>query len=246
MSKAVLDWDGGVPARATRRVAIYAGSLQMEDLLDCAWRSGSCSLLSGAGVNDLLVTATGEARRILWYLAGWAHDKSMHTIAYSLGGGVRAIVRGTNTIVLPHDLRDVQETPPTLVLERLVQFIKAQKHHIVLVVDYIEGLVPHGSGAALDLGTARLVEQLGDPGDQPVLARLNHRLVLISGTGRVDPRLANQLGFLNVTVGLPDETGRADLSTLRWRSPPRVPCTWRRISTRIEPHGCRAGYSWTI
>jgi hypothetical protein len=181
----------------------------MEELLDSAWRSGSCAVFDGAGVNDLLVNSSGEARRILWYLAGWAAGKDLTTVVYSLGGGVRVIERGPARLLIPAHLREVQEIPPTVVLDRLVQFLMGQPVRVLLVVDYIEGLLPQGSGAVLDLGTARLVEQLADLATNRSWLDLHHRLVLISRTGRVDPRLVSQPGFLTVTVGLPDETERA-------------------------------------
>jgi hypothetical protein len=185
-------------------------SLAMEEKLDEAWRSGCCAVLDGPGVNDMLITGTGASRRILWYLGGWAATKELTTLVYSLGGGVRQIARPDEPrLDLPARLTQVQETPPTHVVEEVVRFVRGQQRRVLFVIDYIEGMLPSNGPGLLDLGAARMIEQLAELATNLDWLDDGHRTALICRTGGVEPRLLTQPGFLGITVGLPDETERA-------------------------------------
>ena len=230
-----------VPAAPTVRGGLRR-SLRLEEQLDAAHSSQAQVLLTGAGVNDFLITGTGRVRRLTAFLHGYCEDRNIGYVRYSMSEGIKSYptMLGDQAIAV----RDADlDAHPGQVVRQLLTDLRAGGVAGMFVFDYADSVLDEDRVA---LEVSLLCEHLQALTTDTAWHQVGLRVVLVDRGGGITPRLARHPGIRTVEIGPPDQAELTILSAGPQRRLPVPSCTWRRPYLMRKPGGARAGCSTCI
>jgi hypothetical protein len=185
-------------------------SLRLDQRLDELRASGGQILLSGPAVHDLFIDPD---QKVVWLpdlLRSWCKRHQLGFVVYRLGAGAMSYptLAGDIAVKIRTTARPVDEFPEDLPEDEVLCVIadlQRSEKPAVLVIDYVDLLLPEHDEAASRLERARLVEQLQALTSETAGWQAQGlQLVLIDRGGGVSRRLATQPGIHLVTLDPPD------------------------------------------
>jgi hypothetical protein len=176
-------------------------SLRLEEQLDAAHSSQAQMLLSGAGVNDFLVTSTGQVRRLTAFLHGYCEERNIGYVRYSMSEGVNSYptMLGDQAVAVRGADPDAH---PGQVVRQLITDLRASGAAAMFVFDYADSVLDEDRVA---LEVSLLCEHLQALTTDTEWHRAGLRVVLVDRGGGITPRLARHPGIRTVEVGPPDQ-----------------------------------------
>jgi transitional endoplasmic reticulum ATPase len=183
------------PAGTLRR------SLQLEEQLTEAHQAQAQMLLTGAGVNDFLITATGQTRRVTAFLHGYCADRGIGYVRYSMADGISSYRTLPGDEALAVRSADADDHPAQVVRQLLAD-LRASATAGMFVFDYADGVLREDQSS---LEVSLLCEQLQALTSDTAWHRAGLRVVLVDRGGGITPRLARQPGIRTIHIGPPDQ-----------------------------------------
>jgi hypothetical protein len=201
----------GSPDRRT--VALLAA-------LDAAGDRRQAALLTGPGVDDLLILPSRQVVRLRIALADYAARHGLGLVVLTPGAGVQALptLPGGRAVAVEPAAAGAH---PADVLAGLLEQVRAQSDPVLLVVDHADVLLPPSPSLDLALAAAGVRDTAADA----TFHTAGHRLVLIDRGGGVAPLVEHDLAVARIALGLPDETERVlyfQRAAAARKSPPLV------------------------
>jgi hypothetical protein len=211
-------------------------SLLLEQQLDEANRSQAQVLLTGIGVHDILVTATGESRRLTAFLHGYCEDRGIGLVSYSMAAGIRSyptLPEGKSVAVRAA----AADEHPAQAISQLLADLRTGLTPAMLVFDHADGVL-HAEQHTLE--TSVLCEHLQAVAADPTWHRAGLRLIMVDRGGGITSRLTGQPGIRTVHVGPPDQ---AELTIFARRAAQAAATARLHLEPRLseEEVGRRAG-----
>jgi transitional endoplasmic reticulum ATPase len=211
-------------------------SLRLEQQLEEARRSQVQVLLTGAGVNDFLVTEGGQSRRLAAFLHGYCADHGMGYVRYSMAEGVssyRTLAADEAVAIRSADADD----HPAQVVRQVLADLRAGAKPAMFAFDYADGVL---DADRMTLEVSLLCEQLQTLTTDTAWHKAGLRLVLIDRGGGITPRLARQPGIRTIHIGPPDQ---AELTIFARRAARAATTARLYLSSSLseEEAGRRAG-----
>lgn len=188
-------------------------TLRLEHELDEARAVGSQVLLSGAGVNDILVDPEGQALVLEHLLRSYCQRRLLGLVTYRMATGALSLP------TLPEGERlTISGAPrdehPAQAVGRILGEVRTADRPAVVVLDHFDEVLPPDSGHDLSLGVlAETVKSL--TADIAGWQRRGLQLVLVDRGGGIHPRLVNLPGIAAVTVAPPDATEASIFAALK-------------------------------
>jgi transitional endoplasmic reticulum ATPase len=176
-------------------------SLRLEEQLDAAHSSQAQVLLTGAGVNDFLITGTGRVRRLTAFLHGYCEDRNIGYVRYSMSEGIKSYptMLGDQAVAVRTADPDAH---PGQVVRQLLTDLRAGGAAAMFVFDYADSVLDEDRVA---LEVSLLCEHLQALTTDTVWHRAGLRVVLVDRGGGITPRLARHPGIRTVEIGPPDQ-----------------------------------------
>jgi len=180
---------------------ILRRSLRLEEQLDEAHRSRAQVLLTGAGVNDFLITEGGQSRRLTAFLHGYCADRRIGYVRYSMSEGVCSYRTLPGDEVVAVRAADADDHPAQVVRQVLAD-LRAAATEALFAFDYADGVL---DADRLTLEVSLLCEQLQALTTDTAWHKAGLRLVLVDRGGGITQRLARQPGIRTIHIGPPDQ-----------------------------------------
>jgi transitional endoplasmic reticulum ATPase len=178
-------------------------TLRFEQDIDNARQARCQVLVTGPGVNDILVDADERSLRLPAIMQGFCHRRGLGLVTYRLGAGVTALptlVGGGAIKVRPCATDD----HPSQAVARILADLRAAATPAVFMIDYADTLLDADRTPTLDMSL--LIEHLQVlTADVPGWQEFGLQLVLVDRGGGVNRRIVNHPGVRTVIVGPPDE-----------------------------------------
>ena len=196
-----------IVAQAMSPAAAAAGtlrrSLRLEEQLTQAHRSQAQVLLTGAGVNDFLITQAEHSRRLTAFLHNYCVAEEIGYVRYSMAEGVSSYrtLPGDQAVAIRGADADQH---PAQVIRQVVADLRAGATPAMFAFDYTDGVLGP-SPDQMTLQVSLLCEQLQTLTTDTAWHRAGLRLVLIDRGGGITTRLAGQPGIRTIHVGPPDQ-----------------------------------------
>ncbi|MFE3188007.1 ATP-binding protein [Nocardia sp. NPDC059240] len=183
-------------------------TLRFEADLDSARAAHTQVLVTGAGVNDILIDRDGRALRLQGALHSYCAYRSLGLVVYRFGSGAVALQTLPDGTAITLQLPGAADGPAAAVAQILEQ-LRELPIPSVFVFDFADSLIPPAQ--TLSFEVSLLVEHLrAVTQDVSRWQRRGMQLVIVDRGGGVSPRLAAQPGIRPVHLGAPDQ----DESTL--------------------------------
>jgi hypothetical protein len=177
-------------------------SLRLAEQLDAADSSQVQVLLTGAGVNDFLVTLSGQARRLTAFLHGYCENKEIGYVRYSMSEGINTYPTLPGREAVP--VRPANfDAHPRQNVEQIIADLRAAGRPAMFVFDYADSILDEDRVA---LEVSLLCEHLQALTMDSGWHRAGLRVVLVDRGGGITPRLANHPGIRTLSIGPPDQT----------------------------------------
>lgn len=179
-------------------------TLQLEHDLDEARAVGSQVLLSGSGVNDILVDPGGRALVLEHLLRSYCERRGLGLVTYRMGTGALSLptLPDGERIAISAGPRDEH---PAQAVGRILDEVRTADRPAVVVLDHFDEVLPSDAGPDLRLGVlAETVKHL--TADLAGWQRRGLQAVLVDRGGGIHPRLVDMPGIATVTVAPPDAT----------------------------------------
>jgi Holliday junction resolvasome RuvABC ATP-dependent DNA helicase subunit len=177
-------------------------SLLLQKQLDEAHRSQAQVLLTGAGVFDFLVTASGQGRRLTAFLHGYCTDRGIGYVRYAMAEGVRSYPTLPGGEAVKIRSTDPEDHPAQAVRQILTD-LRTAATPALFEFDYADGVLDTDR---LTLELSQLCEQLQALTADSEWHEAGLRVILVDRGGGITPRLSQQPGVRTLLVGAPDRT----------------------------------------
>ena len=211
-------------------------SLRLEEQLDAAHSAQAQVLLTGAGVNDFLVTRDSRSRRLTAFLYGYCEDRGIGYVRYSMSEGISTYPTMTGGQVVQVRPADPDAHPGQNV-EQLIADLRASGASAMFAFDYADSILDQDR-VALDVSL--LCEHLQALTTDSEWHRVGLRVVLVDRGGGITARLARHPGIRTIQVGPPDQ---AELAIFAQRAAAATTTTRLHLASSLTPAdtGRRAG-----
>lgn len=180
----------------------------LETALDQARAASSQVLLTGPGVHDLLIDAQGRALWLVDAIRSHCARRGLGLVFYRLGVGAQSLptLRDGGSVALrPGPAEEL----PDETITRVIQDLRSAAVPSVLLLDYLDSVLPAEGLAAADHGRASLLENLRClTADAKGWQRHGLQAVLVDRSDSLPAQLRNQPGYRTITVDPPDQTER--------------------------------------
>ncbi|MCU1640581.1 MAG: ATPase, central domain protein [Nocardia sp.] len=183
-------------------------TLRFEGDLDDARAAQTQVLVTGAGVNDILIDRDGRALRLQGAFHSYCVHRELGLVVYRLGAGATTLPTLPDGSAVTLRLPGIGDGPAHSIAQILAE-LRTCPTPAVFVLDFADSIVP--AAQALSLEVSLLIEHLRAV-TQEVSSwqRRGMQLVIVDRGGGISPRLASQPGIRTVHLGAPDQ----DESTL--------------------------------
>lgn len=190
------------------KAAALRRTLRFEADLDDARAARTQVLVTGAGVNDILIDRDGRALRLQGAMHSYCVHRELGLASYRLGAGAAALPTLPDGSAVALSLPGAGEGPAHTVAHILDQ-LRGSPTPSVFVFDFADSILP--AAQTLSLEVSLLVEHLrAVTQDVSGWQRRGMLLVIVDRGGGISPRLVTQPGIRTVHLGAPDQ----DESTL--------------------------------
>lgn len=221
---------------ATTAAGRLRRTLRLEEQLDAAYGTQTQVLLTGAGVNDFLVTRAGQARRLTAFLYGYCAERSIGYVRYSMSEGIVSyptLPDGQAVQVRPAD----PDAHPGQNVRQLIADLHASSQPAMFVFDYADSVLDRDRVA---LEVSLLCEHLQALTTDFEWHQAGLRVVLVDRGGGITTRLASHPGIMTVPVGPPDPV---ELSIFAQRASTATSTARLHLAPSLTPQdaGRRAG-----
>jgi hypothetical protein len=179
-------------------------TLRLEHELDEARLVGSQCLVTGAGVNDILVDPQGMALVLEHELRSYCTRRELGLVIYRMATGAISLptLPGEGRAAISAGVRDEH---PAQAITRILDEVRTADRPALVVLDHFDEVLP--PEAAHDLGLGVLAETVKAlTADLAGWQRRGLQLVLVDRGGGIHPRLVDMPGITTLTVGPPDAT----------------------------------------
>lgn len=178
-------------------------TLQLMQELDQARESGTQVLITGPGVQDILID---ESERALWLpslLGSYCQQRGLGLITYRMSEGISSWPTLADGAAVPiGQLADDHE--PVQAFVRMMADARAARTAMLVVIDFVDGLLP-GEDVTLSPEQSLLAEYLQTrTADIPGWQALGIQLVLVDRGAGIHRRLKGHPGFVTIRISAPD------------------------------------------
>lgn len=211
-------------------------SLRLEEQLDAAHDAQAQALLTGAGINDFLITREGRSRRLTAFLHGYCQERGIGYVRYAMSEGISSYPTLPGDQAVPVRLA-VPDAHPQENVQQLIADLRASGGSAMFVFDYADSILDQDRVA---LEVSLLCEQLQTLTTDPEWHRAGLRVVLVDRGGGITGRLAGHPGIRTIQVGPPDQ---AELTIFAERAAAATTSAQLHLTPSLAPAeaGRRAG-----
>jgi transitional endoplasmic reticulum ATPase len=211
-------------------------TLSLEEQLDAANSAQTQVLLTGAGVNDFLVTRSGQSRRLAAFLHGYCAERSIGYVRYSMSEGIASyptLPGGERIQVRPAD----PDAHPGQNIRQLIADLRSSTFPALFGFDYADSVLDQDRAA---LEVSLLCEHLQALTTDSEWLRTGLRFVLVDRGGGITTRLASHPGIKTIQIGPPDQ---AELTIFAQRAATATRTARLHLAPALTPEdaGRRAG-----
>ena len=178
-------------------------TLRLEGDLDDARAARTQVLLTGAGVNDILVDRDGRALRLQAALQSYCAHRELGLVVYRFGAGAAALPTLPDGTAVPLRMPTAGDGPAQAVAHILDE-LRGSPNPSVFAFDFADSVIP--IAPTLSLEVAVLMEHLRAlTQDVTRWQQRGMQLLIIDRGGGISPRLASHPGIRTVHLGAPDQ-----------------------------------------